>query len=246
VRERLRDRTAIGVIWLALGSTTVIDLACAAGADLLVLDAQHGLWDRWGIENAIGLCRGQASVLVRVAENSAVQIGQALDAGAEGVIVPLVETAEQAALAVSHVRYPPGGTRSSGGIRPLSRNFADYVAETEHRVTLGVMIETAQGLANAEAILRTPGIDFLMIGTGDLALSLGNFPDVGRDHAEACARLLAECQSLDLPCGIFTTTLSDAQDRRSQGYDLVVIATDSDTITREFCGALRTFSHPAL
>ncbi len=118
--------------------------------------------------------------MVRVADGTATAIGQALDAGADGVLVPLVESADMARAAVERPTIRRSGHRSGGGVRPLARGFARYVAEAAARTVVGVMIETAAGVENAEAIARVPGIDFVFIGTGDLALSLGCFPDI--DH----------------------------------------------------------------
>src|SRR5213076_3019406 len=121
------------------------------------------------LEHAVGLVSNRVPILVRTAENSAISISQALDTGAEGVIVPLIETDEQAAAAVAAARFPPHGQRSGGGVRPLTR---DYAAAND-RTVVGVMIETERAVHNASAIANTKGIDFVFIGTGDLAISLG-------------------------------------------------------------------------
>src|SRR5690348_17893295 len=124
------------------------------------------------------MVRARSAPLVRVARNGAAEIGTALDAGAVGVIVPLVETAEEARQAVDAARYPPQGNRSGGGVRPLM-DFKRYVPAANEHVLVAVMIETKRGVANAAAIAATPGVDMVFIGTGDLALSLGVFPDLG-------------------------------------------------------------------
>ena len=123
----------------------MVELAARAKPDAIVIDMQHGLWERAALEAAIGVTPAAVPVLVRVAENSAIAIGTALDAGAEGVIVPLVETAAQARAAVAAARYPPRGARSGGGIRPLAQ-FADYVAAAGGAIVVAVMIETNKGL----------------------------------------------------------------------------------------------------
>ena len=138
------------------------------------------------MEAAIGLVPSEIPVLVRVAENSARAIGTALDAGAEGVIVPLIESAEAAAQALSFSRYPPLGMRSGGGVRPLI-DFAGYAAGASSIATL-LMIETRAGLAAASAIAATEGLDMVFIGPGDLALSLGVAP-TQPEHAAACSAI---------------------------------------------------------
>ena len=114
LRYRLDRGDTLGVAWLSLGSVAVAELAARARPDAIVLDLQHGLWERATMEQAIGAAPSDIPVLVRVAENTPMAIGQALDAGAEGVIVPLVETAKQARKAVEAALYPPRGARSGG------------------------------------------------------------------------------------------------------------------------------------
>ncbi len=143
LRYRIDRGDYLGVIWLSLGSVAVAEIAGRARPDAIVLDLQHGLWERQGVEAAIGAVPPEIPVLARVAENSPFAIGQALDAGAEGVIVPLVETRKQAARAVKAARYPPHGERSGGGARPLA-DYVDYHAAAERGIIVAVMIETAK------------------------------------------------------------------------------------------------------
>ena len=188
LRRRLAKGDCIGAVWLSLGSVALCELAALSRPDAIVIDMQHGLWDRLSLEAAIGVTPSSVPVLVRVGENTAAAIGQALDAGAEGVIVPLVESAEAARAAVAAARYPPKGTRSGGGIRPLA-HFPDYVAAAGALV-VAVMIETRLGLRHARAIAAVPGVDMVFIGTGDLALSIGAFPaDTARTDLDPLRKL---------------------------------------------------------
>jgi 2-keto-3-deoxy-L-rhamnonate aldolase RhmA len=241
LRYRIDRGDYLGVIWLSLGSVAVAEIAGRARPDAIVLDLQHGLWERQGVEAAIGAVPPEIPVLARVAENSPLAIGQALDAGAEGVIVPLVETRKQAMRAVKAARYPPHGERSGGGARPLA-DYLDYHAAAERGVIVAVMIETARGLENASKIAGTAGVDLVFIGTGDLALSLGVFPQMEARHEDACRDILAACRRHWTPCGIFTASAEAAAKRRAQGYRLTVIADDITMITRGFAAATSTFA----
>src|SRR5437879_8839926 len=100
LRQRLKAGPALGMAWLTMGSIPVVEIAARTGADVIGIDLQHGLWDRLSLETAIAAA-GSTPVLARIGENAALAVGQALDAGAEGVIVPLVETAQEAARAVA-------------------------------------------------------------------------------------------------------------------------------------------------
>ncbi len=241
LRARLGHRPAIGVFWMAIGAPSLPEIAAVARPDAFVLDVQHGLWDRNSLEAAVGQAR-DIPVLVRTADGSPAEIARALDAGATGVLVPLVETVSQAAQAVEAARYPPDGARSGGGVRPLSGDFARYWADAEACTIVGVMIETARGVANAKAIARTSGIDFVFIGTGDLALSLGCFPQIDRRHAEACKAVKDACAAAGMPCGIFTPDVEAALARVREGYDLVVVANDIDVVAGGFRRAAATFT----
>jgi 2-keto-3-deoxy-L-rhamnonate aldolase RhmA len=242
LRRRLAQQRPVGVFWMSTGSATVIELAVHAKPDAVVIDAQHGVWDRQTIEYAVGAVGQHAPVLIRTAENSPVAIGQALDAGAEGVIVPLIETEHEAAAAVTAARFPPDGARSAGGVRALGRDFASYLAEAKQRTIVGVMIETGRAVQNAGAIAKTTGIDFVFIGTGDLALSLGAGPTSDSRLEQACRTVFVACKAAKIPCATFTGTVEAAIKRRQEGYALVVVASDIDVLANGFSTAMERFN----
>jgi 2-keto-3-deoxy-L-rhamnonate aldolase RhmA len=244
LRNRL-GRQPLAALWMAMGSTTIVELASAARADAVVIDMQHGLWDRMSLEAAVGAIAPGTPALVRVAENAALAIGQALDAGAEGVIVPLIEDGGEAAQAVAAARFPPQGRRSGGGVRPLASGFLDYLANANERTVVGVMIETARGAGNAAAIAQTPGVDFVLIGVGDLSLSVG-FDDGGAHREEACRRILLACREAGRPCAIYTANAHEAVARVREGYAMVVAATDITMVSQGFSEAMRRFREDAL
>lgn len=238
LKARLARDPCLGAMWFALGSAAIVELAVRARPDAIVIDQQHGLWERRDIEAAIGIVPSEIPVLVRVAENSALAIGMALDAGAEGVIVPLIESAEAAAQAVRFSRYPPHGIRSAGGVRPL-QDFASYAQGAASIATI-LMIETRDGLAQVDAIAATEGLAMIFIGAGDLALSLGVAP-THAEHAAACAAIQNASAAAGAPCGIFTSTAEAAAARRDEGYRMVVVATDFGVTTRGFAAATAGF-----
>ncbi|QPC86369.1 aldolase [Mesorhizobium sp. NBSH29] len=240
LKTRLRAGNPLGLVWLSLGHASIAEMAAHSGADALVIDLQHGLWERGTFEMAVGVSMGKVPVLARVAENSSFAIGSALDAGTDGVLVPMVETAEQAAAAVSAARFPPHGNRSGGGVRPLSMGFGAYLDKAE-TIVVGVMIETVKGIANAEAIAATPGLDLILIGTGDLSISHGTAKGGSQTMEEACTVVKAACQKAGIASGIFTTSVEAAATRRKDGYQLVVVANDIDAIKGSFAVAVAQF-----
>lgn len=225
------------LFWLALGSPVIADIAAQAGPDALVLDLQHGVWRPSGLEAAIGGAGRQVPVIARCADAGATAIGQALDAGASAVLAPLVEDAGTAAAVVAASHYPPRGIRSAGGVRTLLGGLHGML-EAGREVAVGVMIETAAGVEQAEAIAAVPGLDFLFIGTGDLALS------IGLDHPAsleaACQRILAAARAHRLPCGIYTGDAESARRRTAQGFALAVCGNDFDILRRGCDAAVRT------
>ncbi len=243
LRNALAQGECLGVVWLALGSAAVAELAAQSGADAVVLDLQHGLFERRELEAAIGLAGRLVPVLVRVEANDAGAIGTALDAGADGIIVPLIEGPEAAARACAFARYPPEGQRSVGGVRVLA-DFAAYRAGRGARPFVAVMIETQQALAQADAIAAVPGLDLVFIGTGDLALSLAAAPGDAA-VAAACERIRAACQKARLACGLYTPSLAEACARRQQGYQMVVTCSDLGLLLSGFAAARVGFAPQA-
>jgi 2-keto-3-deoxy-L-rhamnonate aldolase RhmA/NAD(P)-dependent dehydrogenase (short-subunit alcohol dehydrogenase family) len=229
IRQKLAAGDCVGCHWVALGSPSVAEVMAQGQPDAMVFDLQHGLWTRETLEHGIGIVRGLTTPLCRVAENSPHAIGSALDAGAMGVIVPFVETAEQAEAAVVAAKYPPRGMRSFGNVRPIF-DAASYVNEANANTFVAVMIETAKGVENAAEIAATPGVDMIFIGPFDLSLSLGTFPDFGPKHQDAILRVKAAAETAGKNAGIFTAHGMMAADRRAQGFQMVVLANDQDLL----------------
>jgi 2-keto-3-deoxy-L-rhamnonate aldolase RhmA/NAD(P)-dependent dehydrogenase (short-subunit alcohol dehydrogenase family) len=227
LKSRLAAGGTLSALWMDLGSTGVAEVMSEARPDIMIFDMQHGLWDRRSMFDGFAAIRGKCQPVVRVAANNPVVIGEALDMGAAGVIVPLVETAEQAKAAIAAAKYPPAGNRSAGGTRPML-DFRTYATEANETVLVSVMIETALGLKNAVEIAAVPGVDLVFIGPGDLSISMGEFPDPGPKHEAAIQTILAACRKAKTPCGLFTTHASFAVERMRQGFQLVLWGNDHD------------------
>jgi 2-keto-3-deoxy-L-rhamnonate aldolase RhmA len=232
LKRRINDGSGLGVFWLALGNVTLVETAVAAGAEAIVIDMQHGLFDRATLEAAIGCVPSDVPCLVRTADDTPVSIGTALDAGAEGVIVPLVESGRQAAAAASAAHFPPKGIRSGGGIRPL-RDFGAYLTAAPEAIAVGVMIETKKGVANAAAIAAAKNVDFVFIGTGDLALSLSTSPGSAA-HSRTCASILKACRKAGTPCGTFSFGGESAAAKIAECYAMTVVHNDVSAMTDAF------------
>ncbi|VVE16622.1 4-hydroxy-2-oxo-heptane-1,7-dioate aldolase [Pandoraea cepalis] len=234
LKPLLQRHGPIDLVWLAMGSAPMAEFAAHAGPGAIVLDLQHGLWERGTLEAAMSAIGARLPVIARCADNSHPAIAQALDAGASAVLVPLIETADDARRAVSASRYPPVGTRSAGGVRPLLAGI-DAMFEADRQVAVGMLVETVQGVNEVEAIAAVPGVDFLFIGTGDLSLSRGTADAdvIGRD----CARILAAARKRGIPCGIFTNDARAARQAFANGYHMAVAANDIELLKQSFAQA---------
>jgi 4-hydroxy-2-oxoheptanedioate aldolase len=161
---------------LGLGSPLAAERLAQTGVDFIMVDGQHG---SFGSESTIttfmAIAAGGSIPMARVASNDYTRIGRLLDEGALGIIVPMVHTAEDAKRAADACRYPPTGTRSWGWARAASYGD-DYPYTVNDEVFVAVQIESAEAVANAEAILGTNGVDGCWIGPSDLTLSLGFAP----------------------------------------------------------------------
>lgn len=237
LRPALEAGAPIHLLWLAVGSPAMAEIAASTEPDAIVLDLQHGLWSRHQLEAAVGIAGARVPVIARCADSSPAAIGTALDAGASSVLVPLIESAEQAVAAVSACRYPPQGTRSAGGVRPLLGGVEGMLAAGS-QTTVGLMIETVAGVEQAEAIAAVPGVDYLFIGTGDLALSRG--PAQADQIAADCARVLAAARECGVPCGIFTGDANAARQRSAEGYAMTVCGNDISLLHEGFRHAVNT------
>jgi 4-hydroxy-2-oxoheptanedioate aldolase len=172
---------------------------------------------------------GRAVGMVRVGANDAATIGRALDAGAAGVIVPLINSADDAAAAVAASRYPPAGIRSYGPTRSMLRIGPAPVVAND-TVVVFAMIETPDGLANVEAIAATPGIDGLYIGPSDLTIAIGGAapgdPSVSDAFEAALIRIRQACVDNGIAAGLHTRSGEEAAKRMSEGFTVLTVAGD--------------------
>lgn len=200
-----RGEAALGG-WIMIGHPTMAELMAAEGFDWLSIDLEHTPIDLATFENMARAVQPAAcDLLARLSACDPVQAKRVLDAGADGIIVPMVNTREQAELAVAMARFPPEGVRGASFSRAsdFGRNFQGYFAEHNRQVVVVAMIEHAEAVANLDDILATPGLDAILIGPYDLSCSLGcpgrlTDPPV----VEAMARIRDACRRHGVPPGV--------------------------------------------
>ncbi|OZA13229.1 MAG: 2,4-dihydroxyhept-2-ene-1,7-dioic acid aldolase, partial [Rhodobacterales bacterium 17-64-5] len=163
--------------WLALGNSFAAEIMAAQGYDSLTIDMQHGVLDATDLVPMLQAMRASgATLLARVPWLDPAAVMRVLDAGVDGVICPMINSAKEAARFVSYASYAPEGTRSFGPVRALLYGGADYPQHANDTIVTFAMIETAQALENLEEILSVPGLDAIYVGPSDLSLALGCKP----------------------------------------------------------------------
>lgn len=232
--------------WLAIPSTYTAEIVGHQGFDSVTVDLQHGMI---GFDTAIRMFQALSSTpavpMARVARNDPALIMQLLDAGAYGIICPMVSTREQAQDFVHACRYPPFGNRSFGPARGMLYGGADYFEEADNEILTFAMIETLEGLKNLDTIVRTEGLDGIYVGPNDLCLALGKAPRAESEEpevVEATKRIVDACKAAGKLVGIFCSSGEAAASRVAQGFDLVTPGNDANLLSgaaRQACAAAR-------
>jgi len=216
-----------------LGSPLAAEILSQTGFDFVLVDNQHGAWDDTGLMAAFrSVALGSAVPMTRVEQNDYYVIGRALDRGAMGIIVPMVNSAEEAAAAARAVRYPPRGGRSMG---PFGTGFlgADYAAEINDQVFLAVQIEQQVAAESAEKILAVEGVDGCWVGPSDLGLSMGvdlTTAEGRQAHEAAILHVRDVCRRLRKIPGIAGTPAT-ARHWLDEGFLFVTVVSDSSLVT---------------
>ncbi len=215
--------------WIGIPEPYANGLFAQAGFDSVTFDCQHGAFDERALAVSLQALKAPKR-LVRVLWNEPALIGKALDLGADGVIVPLVNSAAEARRLAEACRYPPKGNRSFGpGPAALKAPGEPYASLADH-IEAWAMIETREALEAVEAIAGTPGVDGLYVGPNDLALSLGLGPGSNREEPEilaALARIDRAAKAAGKLSGVFCTTPAYARRMAALGFDMVTTAADA-------------------
>ncbi len=215
--------------WINLPDVHTAENQARMGFDWLCFDLQHGLLTEADLLHLLPAVTGtQATPIVRVLSNDAGQIGRALDLGAQGVIVPMVNSPEEAEAASRACRYPPDGLRSCGPMRGAMLEGFGYLADANEQIACIAMIETQAGLDQVEAIAATEGVDGLFIGPMDLCYGLGLAPGSFGEPAfvDAVARIRKACEVAGCAAGMFGYDASMAAAALDDGFQFASIGSD--------------------
>jgi len=217
--------------WLAIANSFSAETMAHQGWDSLTVDLQHGMVDYQAMIPMLQAVSTTATVpMVRVPRLEPGILMKVLDAGAYGVICPMVSSREDAQNLVDWTHYPPRGSRSFGPARGLLYGGADYPQHANDTIVTLAMIETQQALDNLDDILSVEGLDAIYVGPSDLSLSLGckpTFDDVDPKAADAIDHILARAKAHGVVAGVHNMSAESALKRIAKGFQFVTIGSDA-------------------
>jgi 2-keto-3-deoxy-L-rhamnonate aldolase RhmA/quercetin dioxygenase-like cupin family protein len=244
--QRLRRRLATDApaygLWVTLEAPSITEKAVALGLDWVVIDAEHGHLD-WKeiVEHLRAAVRSDTVVLVRVAELNGGLIKRALDIGADGVVIPWVETAEQLRQAIAFARYPLEGVRGIGGERATGwgQCLVEHTAEANDHVLVVPIIETVRTVGQVPAMCQVEGAELFFFGPADFSSTAGHRGQwEGPGVAEQLLALKDVIRQAGKHCGLIATSHEDALRRREQGFRLIGLGLDTSLLLRSLRAAL--------
>ena len=239
VKEKLkRGEPALGA-WLSLPSVPSARIMARLGFDWLVVDMEHSAQNPVLMADMVATIAdaGTCAPIVRVPTNSVEWFKWALDAGAWGVVVPMVNSREEAQRAVEYTKYPPLGDRSIGGaFGPYGfgiTNWHDYAQMANDEIIVTIQIESRQALQHLDEILSVPGIDVAFVGPNDLHAQLGLTPSsegAEPEFTEALEHIKAAARKYHLALGMFSHNGEAAAERVRQGFQMISVTTDISSL----------------
>jgi 4-hydroxy-2-oxoheptanedioate aldolase len=216
--------------WVAIPSAFSTEIYAAQGWDCVTIDMQHGASD---INDMVPLlqaiCASDATPMARVPWNDPAHIMRVLDAGAYGIVCPMINTRAEAEALVRAGRYPPLGERSFGPFRAAHYAGADYWQRANEEVLLFAMVETREGVGNLDAILSVEGLNGVYVGPSDLSLSMGKPPTLGptdREVLGAMATIVKKTRERELIAGVHTDGAETASKRFEEGFHMCTLLND--------------------
>lgn len=247
LRELWKEGKPAVAGWIGSGSSYLAEVMANAGYDAIVIDMQHGAGIT--VDRAVACLQAisttSAVPMVRVPWNDPAYIQYVLDAGAYGVVVPLVNNAQDAARAAGACKYPPLGYRSAGPNRARLYGGPDYLQHANEEVLCFVMIETQEAVDNLEEIARVPGVDGFYIGPSDLAISLGvpMAPDNKHPkHVAACQRVLEVARAHGLVPGIHSSGPEEVARRFNEGWLFSQVGSDVQFVSMGAASGLKALA----
>lgn len=222
--------------WVSISHPAMAEIPAQLGFDFVVIDTEHTPAGLETVENmlrAVEATDSQTVPLVRVAWNDPVRIKRVLDMGVAGVMVPMVETAQEAQNAVDAIRYPPEGNRGIAAARAsrYGLNLSDSVTDAGKDLLTVVQIESERGLSNVEAIAAVDGVDVVFVGPADLSASLGVFGEWDHDRfVDAVDRVILAAERAGIVAGTLALDSADVATQVATGFRFVIAGVDASHV----------------
>lgn len=216
-------------------SPDLVEQAAHLGFDYVWIDWQHGEFTEPTLLNALGrFLATQSTPVVRVAGNDTGTINRVLDMGAMGIIVPMVETADEAAAVARAALFPPKGKRSAGGARLdlIAGSLSSYSSDANDEIMVVVMVESENAIANVREIMAVPGIDVVLIGPGDLLIDVTARGGDERRHEELVLEVAAAAKESGKAAGYVCADAEMVERRIEQGFRFINYGFDADFVLR--------------
>lgn len=219
--------------WISIGHPAVAELSAALGFDFILIDTEHTSMSLETVEDltrAVDAADGVTETIVRVPENDPSKIKRTLDIGVSGIMVPMIETADEARTIAQACQYPPDGFRGIAGGRAAKYglDFHDYVENANGSILTIAQIETQCGLKNIEEIARVDGIDALFVGPADLSGNLNVFAEWDSETLnDAINDVIDAGSEANMPIGTLATRNEDIETRVQQGFDFLIVGKDT-------------------
>ena len=245
LKEKLKSGKMCLGSWVTIGNPDVVEILKNFEFDWLLFDMEHSYMSIETVKTMLqALGDGPATPLARIGANDQLLTKRVLDSGAQGILVPLVNSGAEARSAVRYAMYPPRGVRGAGPGRAATFGMkaSEYLRRANDEVVMGVQIETVEALSNAEEIISTDGVDIGFVGPSDLTISLGLIDDRGNPRvADAMRDVVRICKKYDRVPGTMALTIEEARKWSELGFRFISLASDA----RHLISGARSFLESA-
>lgn len=242
-KVRLKEGNVVSGFGVTMSSAGVAQILCASGADFVTIDLEHGAIDLADVHGLIATTASSDCMpLVRISSARSSAIKPVLDAGALGLVFPMVRSADELAYGIRSALYPPSGTRGIGHHFAPARwrvSSSDYLAQANDALLMVALIETAEAVQGIKDILKVPGLDAVTIAPGDLAASLGHRGNFAHPEVQEAVRLVEDAvKETGIALGGVPATPADARQKVEQGYRMLVLGFDVGLLQTAASGML--------
>ena len=227
---------------LSISAPQVAEIIALAGFDWVFIDMEHSAMSLESVQNALQIMEGRLLRIVRVPGNDDVWIKRVLDTGCDGILVPMVNSADEAKRVVQAAKYPPEGRRSVGLARAhkYGDTFNDYVANANREIVVMIQCEHKEAVKNFDEILKVDGIDSIFIGPFDLSASMGLTGQISHpDVVASIGTVKDKCRKAGRPYGIFSTNIESMKNEINEGCTFLLGGVDASFLLNSFRGQLK-------